>query len=194
MGGDRVPEAEKTKLVSSAVIAQLFGVTTRRVQQLTEEGIIPAQKAGKANRYDIFQAVRQYVQHLSDRANERDTRNDKLENQKLEAEIDLKQSKAAMASLQLRELEGKMHRSEDVEAMTTDMVYAIRGMLIALPGRLAVDVVELKTAAEAAERIRLEVFKILEELANYKYDPEAYRRRLIDREGMGELITNEPDE
>ncbi|MBQ2361997.1 MAG: hypothetical protein II287_00115, partial [Bacteroidaceae bacterium] len=46
-----------------------------------------------------------------------------------------------------KELEGKMHRSEDVEAVMTDLVYTIRSMLMALPGRLAVDVVSTKTAA-----------------------------------------------
>ena len=31
-------------------------------------------------------------------------------------------------------LEGTMHRSEDVEAVMTDLVYSIRSMLVALPG------------------------------------------------------------
>ena len=61
-----------------------------------------------------------------------------------------------MAALQLKELEGTMHRSEDVEAVMTDLVYNIRSMLIALPGRLAVDVVAAQTAAEASEIIRAE--------------------------------------
>ncbi len=36
--------------------------------------------------------------------------------EKLRAEADMKRSKADMAAMQLKELEGKMHRSEDVEA------------------------------------------------------------------------------
>ena len=47
-----------------------------------------------------------------------------------------------------------MHRSEDVAAMTEDLVYAIRGALMALPGRLAVDVCDVKTPAEVSEVIR----------------------------------------
>lgn len=86
-----------------------------------------------------------------------------------------------------------MHRSEDVEAVMTDLVYTIRSMLMALPGRLAVDVVSAKTAAEASEVIRAEVYKVLEELAGYKYDPEEYARRVRDREGWSDLSDGEDE-
>ena len=107
-----------------------------------------------------------------------------LEERKTDAEATLKEAKAEIAQLELKELLGKMHRSEDVEAMTTDLVYAIRGALTALPGRLAVDVIRAGSAAEASAVIRCEVNKILEELAAYRYDPEAYARRVSERTGM----------
>lgn len=100
---------------------------------------------------------------------------------------------AATAAGLHKELEGTMHRSEDVEAVMTDLVYNIRSMLIALPGRLAVDVVAAQTAAEASEIIRAEVYKILEELAAYKYDPEEYARRVRDREGWSDLSDDADD-
>ena len=58
------------------------------------------------------------------------------------------------AKAEADELQGKMHRSEDVAAMTTDLIYAIRGAMMALPGRLAVDVASANSPAEAAEIIR----------------------------------------
>ena len=82
---------------------------------------------------------------------------------------------------------------EDVEAVMTDLVYSIRSMLVALPGRLAVDVSSAATAAEASDIIRAEVYKILEELAAYKYDPEEYARRVRDREGWSELADDADD-
>ncbi len=105
------------------------------------------------------------------------------EKRKAQAEADLKRSKADIAMLQLNELEGKMHRSDDVEAVMTDLVYAIRSMLIALPGRLAVDVSTTTSAQEASEVIKREVYKILNELSEYKYNPEEYARRVREREG-----------
>lgn len=183
------------KLVDSATIASLFGVTPRRVQQLTKEGVISANKQGNANRYELLSTIQKYIRYLTDKANGREaTKKDtETEGRKLEAEADLKRSKADMAALQLKELEGKMHRSEDVEAVMTDLVYTIRSMLMALPGRLAVDVVAVKSPAEASEVIRAEVYKVLEELAGYKYDPEEYARRVRDREGWSEISDGEDD-
>ena len=192
---DKPTTATKQNLVDSKIIAQLFGVTTRRVQQLAQEGIISATKQGNANKYDLLPTIQRYIKHLSEKANGKEaTKKDtETEGRRLEAEADLKRSKADMAALQLKELEGKMHRSEDVEAVMTDLVYTIRSMLMALPGRLAVDVVSAKTAAEASEVIRAEVYKVLEELAAYKYDPEEYARRVRDREGWSEISDGEDD-
>ena len=191
-------QANQTKqnLVDSKTIALLFGVTTRRVQQLVTEGIITATKQGNANKYDLLPTIQRYIKYLTDKANGREEskKDTETESKKLEAEADLKRSKADMAALQLKELEGKMHRSEDVEAVTTDLVYTIRSMLTALPGRLAVDVVSAGTPAEASEIIRAEVYKVLEELAGYKYDPEEYARRVKGREGWSDLAGGEDDE
>lgn len=184
-----------TKLVDSKDIAAIFGVDPRRVQQLAKEGIIVAIKEGHANRYDLLPTIQRYIKHLSDKANGREysKKDAETETRKLEAEADLKRSKADMAALQLNELEGKMHRSEDVEAVMTDLVYTVRSALIALPGRLAVDVTAAASAAEASEVIRGEAYKILEELAGYKYDPEEYARRVRDREGWSDLSDGEDE-
>lgn len=188
-------ETEKS-LLNSATIGKLFGVTERRVQQLAKEGIIPATET-RPYKFDLLPTVQAYIRHLSERANGKESKNSdtvQAEADKLRAEADLKQSKAKIAEIQLKELEGKMHRSEDVEAMTTDLVFTIRSMTMALPGRLAMDVVQAGNAAEASALIRAECHKILSELANYKYDPEKYQRRVRDREGWSNALANESDE
>ena len=189
-------EATKKNLQSSAIIAKLFGVTERRVQQLAKEGVIPTAQQ-RPYKFDLLPTVQAYIKHLSDKAygkEQKSTDTVQAEVDKLRAEADLKQSKAKIAEMQLNELEGKMHRSEDVEAMTNDLVYTVRSMVMALPGRLAMDVVQVKSAAEASALIRTECHKILDELAGYKYDPEAYQRRVRDREGWGESIADEADD
>lgn len=185
----------KKNLQGSAIIAKLFGVTDRRVQQLAKEGIIPAAQS-RPLKFDLLPTVQAYIRHLSDKANgkEKSANNVQAESDKLRAEADLKQSKAKIADLQLKELEGTMHRSEDVEAMTNDLVYNVRSMIMALPGRLAMDVVQAGSAAEASALIRSECYKILDELSNYKYDPEAYQRRVRDREGWSDALSDETDE
>ena len=199
-----MPNPTNNKLVDSKTIAAIFGVDPRRVQQLAKEGIITATKDGHANRYDLLPTIQRYIRYLTAKANGREPskKDSEIEGRRLEAEADLKRSKADIAALQLSELEGTMHRSEDVEAVMTDLVYNIRSMLIALPGRLAVDVVAAQTVdvtgaatpAEASEIIRTEVYKILTELAGYKYDPEVYARRVRDREGWSEQLADDADD
>lgn len=189
-------EGKKQNLQGSAIIAKLFGVTERRVQQLAKEGVIPAAKQ-RPYQFDLLPTVQAYIKHLSEKANgkeQKSTDTVQAEADKLRAEADLKQSKAKIAEMQLKELQGNMHRSEDVEAMTNDLVYTVRSMIMALPGRLAMDVMQATTAAEASAIIRSECYQILEALAGYQYDPEAYQRRVRDREGWSDTFADEADD
>lgn len=186
-------ENPKQNLQSTDIIAKLFDLDVRRVQQLAKEGILPA-ASQRPYKFDLPPTVKAYIRHLRDRANGKEAKTAdtvKAEADKLRAEADLKQSKAKIAELQLKELEGKMHRSEDVEAMTNDLVYTARSMIMALPGRLAMDVAQAGSANEASALIRTECYKILNELAGYQYDPEAYRRRVRDREGWSDALADE---
>ncbi len=186
-------ENPKQNLQSTEIMAKLFELDPRRVQQLAKEGILPA-ASQRPYKFDLLPTVKAYIRYLRDRANGKEAKTAdtvKAEADKLRAEADLKQSKAKIAELQLKELEGKMHRSEDVEAMTNDLVYTARSMIMALPGRLAMDVVQAGSANEASALIRTECYKILDELAGYQYDPEAYRRRVRDREGWSDALADE---
>jgi phage terminase Nu1 subunit (DNA packaging protein) len=186
-------ENPKQNLQSTDIIAKLFDLDVRRVQQLAKEGILPA-ASQRPYKFDLLPTVKAYIRYLRDRANGKEAKTAdtvKAEADKLRAEADLKQSKAKIAELQLKELEGKMHRSEDVEALTNDLVYTARSMIMALPGCLAMDVVQAGSANEASALIRTECYKILDELAGYQYDPEAYRRRVRDREGWSDALADE---
>ena len=50
------------------VISSLFGVSVRRVQQLTQEGIIATTKTLEGNRYELGPTVQRYIKYLSDKA------------------------------------------------------------------------------------------------------------------------------
>ena len=111
-----------------------------------------------------------------------------LEEAKLRAEARIKKARAEMAELHADELAGKLHRAEDVEAITTDHVLYMRSMLLAMPGKLAVDLAAIQTATEAAECVKREVYYVLKNLANYRYDPDEYAKRVRERNGLsGEL-------
>ena len=181
-------------LQTSQVIAKIFGVSTRRVEQLKTEGVIKGQ--GKPTKYDLLPTIQAYIKYLSDKANGREKKEAtaQLETEKLTAEKRIKTAKAEMAELELKELKGELHRASDVEAITTDHVMFVRSMLMALPGKLAVDLAAINTAPEAADRIKREVYSILERLADYRYDPEEYKERVRERQGWNERHGDEGEE
>lgn len=186
-------------LQDSKVIAKLFQVTVRRIQQLTQEGILETVeiKRGKCTlrRYDAVPTIQAYIKYLGDKAYGREQKGstDK-EEEKLQAEIDMKKAKARIAELELDELEGRMHSADDVEAMTTDLCLAVRSALLSMPGQLAVDVAESTDAAEISEIIKAAVNDILDELSRYEYDPGEYRRRVRERQGWLENHSADEDD
>lgn len=175
--------AENQNLQPAQVVAKIFGVTTRRIEQLKAEGIIQGQ--GKPTKYDLLPTIQAYIRYLSDKAHgrERKEKSAELEEAKLQAEVNIKTAKAEAAQMELDELRGKLHRAEDVEAIMTDHVLFLRSMLMAMPGKLAVDLAGDHTAAEQAERVKREVYYILNQLADYKYDPAEYKKRVMERQG-----------
>ena len=65
----------------------------------------------------------------------------------------------------------------------TDHILLLRSMILALPGRLAVDVCGATTPAEAADIIKTECYAMLNQLADYEYNPDEYQRRVRERKG-----------
>lgn len=175
--------ADNQNLQPTQVIAKIFGVSTRRIEQLKADGIIKGH--GKPTKYDLLPTIQAYIKYLSDKAYGREKKEAMvdLERDKLDAEARIKKAKAEAAELELKELKGKLHKAEDVEAITTDHVLYFRSMLMAMPGKLAVDCANCKTATEAAARVQQEVYFILESLEGYRYDPEEYKKRVRDRKG-----------
>lgn len=87
-----------------------------------------------------------------------------------------------------------MHRSEDVAAMTSELIYTIRGALMALPSRVAINAAALSDPAEVAEYMRGEVNQVAEEIAMFRYDPAKYEARVRERRAWDEKLTGDDDE
>lgn len=180
MDADEVKITDET-VVNTTSMAVLTGLSARRVQQLIQDGTFTTERKGLMRAGDTLRKYHDLLKNSKMDAEDR-----KMEKARRAAEVRMKVSKANIASLEADELNGKMHRSEDVMAMTEDLVYTIRGALIALPGRVAVDVAACNTAAEASEVIQKEVHKVMRELAGYRYDPKKYEERVRERRDWGE--------
>lgn len=166
-----------TEKGSVADLACLLGVSSRRIYQLAQDGMF-AIEDGKVN---LPEAVQTFISALKKQVEGKDEKAAEADKDKRIAEAKLKQANADIAELELRELQGKMHRAEDVETVTMDMLFSVRSALKALPGRLAVDVAAAQNAAEASKIIEREVHLVMSELSDYKYDPARYKELVRER-------------
>lgn len=162
--------------VSATSLAVIFGVTVRRIQQLAQDGVFQPVRRGK---YSLPDAVQRYIKYKVDDVSQKS--NSEIERERDEAEVRIKRAKAIVAEHEAQELSGNMHRSEDVAALTEDLIYTIRGMMMALPGRLAIDAAALGDPNDVSALIREEVFNIMKQLAQYEYDPQKYAARVRER-------------
>lgn len=173
-------------LQSAKTVAGVLDLTERQVNNLVKEGVLEPAKRNP-NRYDLLATVRAYIRYLRKRAEGGHTSEEVigLQAEKLREDVRLKAARAEQEELKAAELRGRMHRSEDVAAMTDDLVWAVRGRILAIPGRVARDAAEAATPAEAAEAVKKECIKALDDLSSYSYDPEKYRERVRERTGIG---------
>lgn len=121
------------------IIAQLFGVGVRRIQQLTQEGVLPTTETSEGRRYDLVPTIQKYVQYLSDKAygKNRSEKETKLRQQKLEADIALKESQGELHRLKTEIAAGKYISIEEVTLDYTRFFVVFKKFAMSLPSRLA---------------------------------------------------------
>ena len=171
---------EKTT-VSTTELALILGLSARRIQQMAQDGTITAESRG---RFRLSSAIKQYKDFIQERKRKIVTEEDlKIARQARKAEADLKQAKATVSRLELEEIEGKVHRSEDVKALMDEMIFEIRSDLMTLDNRLSINIANARTPEEVKAIIQKEVDVILKALKKHMYDPEKYREKVMDRLG-----------
>lgn len=176
-------------LLSTVQLGKILRLTDERIRQLAKEEIIqPVEKNGRGS-YFSLNAVGDYCEYL--RRYVEKQKNTPLDEQKLQAEVKYKKAKARKAELETAELEGKMHRSEDVETIYSLLIWSARNMLEALPARTAALITGNKTTAEIQTILEEEVKRSLIELKTIDYTSEEFSDQIdkIMRERIGKERT-----
>ena len=149
------------------IIAQLFGATVRRIQQLTQEGVLPTTETAEGRRYDLVPTIQSYVQYLSDKAygKNRSEKEMELREQKMKAEIALKESQGELHQLKTQIAAGKYIAVEEVTLDYQRFFVTFKKFAMSLPARLTDMVsnfVEPLEARRIEKDIQQEVQKLLE--------------------------------
>lgn len=126
---------------SSDVIATLLGKTVRRVQQLSQEGIIhtdPMPGSG-AKKYKLTDTMQAYAAYLEDKANKRQDASQKeqeLEMRKLEAEVALKESQGELHRMKTEIASGRYLAVEEIQLDYSSFLAQFKKMAMAIPPRV----------------------------------------------------------
>lgn len=121
------------------VLANLFDVSVRRIQQLTQDGVLKTQEVqGEGRRYDLIPAITAYVKHLSEKAHgkEKSKKEAELRQQKLEAEIALKESQGEIQRIRAEITAGKYIDIDEVVLDYQKFFTVFKRFALGMPCRL----------------------------------------------------------
>lgn len=148
------------------VIAQLFGVSVRRVQQLTQENIIQTVQTSEGRRYELAPTIQRYIKYLSDKAygKSKSETEAKLKEQKLRAEVALKESQGELHRLRTEIAAGNYISVEEVKMDYSRFFISFKKFAMSIPSKLAgrltgfIDPVEVR---QLEKELQTEVTKLL---------------------------------
>jgi len=149
-----------TIVVNTDTIAKIFGLTSRRVRQLVEEGII--ERVGHG-RFQLIETTNKYITYLRLASENEDSLEETLGYEKFLHE----RAKREKAELQLAHIKNQMHRSEDIEQVMNSMLSNFRARLLALPSKVAPSLVARENINMIEHLIQDEIYEALTELSEY---------------------------
>lgn len=165
------PEYEKveyngTTLYDNNFFAELFGVTPRRINQLTQEGIIKAVKVGKKRYYPLTATIKSYIGFLKERATARDKSDEEINTkiEKMKVDIRLKESQVELHELKTEIANGKYLKIEDVKLDYQRFFNQFKKFAQAMPARLITQVAGYIDPADARaleKQMNIEVASML---------------------------------
>ncbi len=172
-------KSEMRGYATKDTIEQLFGLSGRRIEQLVEDGVIDRVRIkGGGVRFELAPTIRKYVKYLSDKAygRERSEAEAKLKQQKLRADVALKESQGELHRLRTEIAAGKYISVEEVKADYNRFFIVFKNFALSIPGKMAgrlagfVDPVEVR---EIENDLQKEIKKILKDFVSRAITEEA---------------------
>lgn len=119
-------------------LARLISSSSRTVERLVADGTITQIKNGRDVKFETVAVIKQYIQHLTDKANgkkEKDATKE-LTVQKLKAEIALKESQGELHRLRTDIASGKYIPLEEIKIEYSRMMVQLRNYILGIPNRI----------------------------------------------------------
>ena len=152
-------------------VAQLFGLSGRRIEQLVADGVIDRVRTQGGVRFELAPTIQKYVKYLSDKAygKERSEAEAKLKEQKLRADVALKESQGELHRLRTEIAAGNYISVEEAKADYSRFFIVFKNFALSIPGKMAgrlsgfVEPVEVR---EIENDLQKEVKKLLRDFVS----------------------------
>lgn len=168
--------------VSLSTVCAAVGLDAKTAGKLATDGVLIRRKYGTTSVYDLVGSAKSYIDFLKERFAAAVVDEKVLERQKKAAEAKDKEAKAEISAIRLAELQGQMHRSEDVKAVFGDLVTYINDVLSSFAGKISVGIATCTTDAQRQDVVHKEINAVRRELSKYTYDPKDFKKLVRARE------------
>lgn len=169
----KVAEDARKITVSQSNLARAIGVTSGRVSQLIQEGIVLRDDKDARGGVFLVQSIRNYGALKNGRVADDDEEDIDYISEKAKHE----RIKREIAELRLAKMEGSVYAAKTVELVLTEMLSNLRTQLLGLPSKLAPQL-EGKTRDQIYEVMTRELEERLSELS--EYTPELFTEEEIE--------------
>ena len=167
-------------------LAELLGVSTRRIKQLRADGALVTDDSLSPPRYLLVESLAQYALYLK-----RDDAAQEAKRRNLRATADYKERKAELMLLELRKRRNELHEARHIRAIWTENILEMKAEFLALPTRVAPDLAACGSAHECYAVLRKAICETLNTLANRKYDPEEFAKMV---RAEGDFVLDDEDD
>lgn len=151
------------KLYTIAAINRILGVPKSEIAQLVKSGIISDGLDRERGLFRLEETAREMLRHYRKAEGERAGRTADY----AEERAKLARAKRLSAEYDLREKEGELHRSADVEYALSKMLVSFRSRITSIPTRAAAQCARLTDEAEIYSLLEQLTNEALEELSSY---------------------------
>lgn len=143
-------------ITSTAILAELLGLSSRRIQQLVTAKILPVPGPKGHDLRIAVPAYLKFIQQPGKSANLAD------------AKTKLTEVQTEIKRLELARLNGEVVATTDAAKIWETVATAIRSQFLALPTKLAPMVQAARTIPEVQQMLKKEITQVLSELSRLK--------------------------
>lgn len=180
----------KKEYVRPETIAKMIGVSVRRVQQLTQEGIFKTEippDGSRGRKYPLADTILAYCEYIKagEKTKSQADLEEKLKIQKLEAEIALKESQGELHQLKTRIASGEYMDIETVKMDYQKFFTVFKKFVAAMPVRI-LDMLSLEIEPSEERKtekaIQAEINRMLETFVlSQTQEPEEKPKKAVKR-------------